>query len=123
MGKLLYLFENMNKSEQRRCIFGMHPMGFAGKTMIFSCFYPCGKAGAIQTRRCQGIAVDDYGGTLGALALNRSGFCNVGVRSVDLTNNPIIPKERSTKKRRTIFWRAQRSVLNVMNLINSLKKG
>jgi hypothetical protein len=79
MGKSLYLFENMNKSEQQLCILGMQPMGFAGKTMIFSCCYPCGKAGAIQIRRCQGIAVDDYGGTLGALALNRSGFCNVGV--------------------------------------------
>jgi len=54
-------------------------MGFFEKPMIFSCFYPCGKAGAIQIRRCQGLAVDDYGGTLGALALNRSGFCNVGV--------------------------------------------
>jgi hypothetical protein len=40
---------------------------------------PCGKAGAIQIRRCPGLAVDHYGGTLGALALNRSGFCNVGV--------------------------------------------
>ena len=27
------------------------------------------------------VAVDDYGGTLGALALNRSGFCNVGVKA------------------------------------------
>ena len=53
-------------------------MGFFEKPMIFSCFYPCGKAGAIQIRRCQGLAVDHYGGTLGALALNRSGFCNVG---------------------------------------------
>jgi hypothetical protein len=47
--------------------------------MIFSCCSPYGKAGAIQIRRCPGIAVDDCGGTLGALALNRSGFCNVGV--------------------------------------------
>jgi len=79
MGKSLVLFENMNQSEQQRCISGMHPMGFFEKPMIFSCFYPCGKAGAIQIRRCQGLAVDHYGGTLGALALNRSGLCNVGV--------------------------------------------
>jgi len=50
--------------------------------MIFSCCYPCGKAGAIQIRRYQGIAVDHYGGTLGALALNRSGFCNVWVADI-----------------------------------------
>jgi hypothetical protein len=79
MGKSLYLFENMNQSEQQPVIPGMHLMGFSGKTMIFSYCSPCGKAGAIQIRRCQGLAVDDYGGTLGALALNRSGFCNVGV--------------------------------------------
>jgi hypothetical protein len=40
---------------------------------------PYGKAGAIQIRRCQEIAVKHYGGTLGALALIRSGFCNVEV--------------------------------------------
>ena len=50
--------------------------------MIFSCCSPYGKAGEIQTLRCQGVAVDYYGGNLGALALNRSGFCNVGVNSV-----------------------------------------
>ena len=27
------------------------------------------------------VAVDYYGGTLGALALNRYGFCNVGVKT------------------------------------------
>jgi len=47
--------------------------------MIFSCLYPYGKAGGIQIRRCQGIAVKYYGFTLGALALNPSGFCNAGV--------------------------------------------
>ena len=51
-----------------------------GVTIIFSFFYPDGKAGGIQIRRCQGIAVKRYGGTLGALALNPSGFCNVGVK-------------------------------------------
>jgi hypothetical protein len=48
-------------------------------TRFFSFFHPTGKAGGIQIRRCQGIAVKCYGGTLGALALNPSGFCNVGV--------------------------------------------
>jgi apolipoprotein D and lipocalin family protein len=47
--------------------------------MIFSCFYPFGKAGGFQIPRCQGIAVKDYGVTLGALALKPSRFCNVGV--------------------------------------------
>jgi hypothetical protein len=41
-------------------------------------FLPCGKAGGLQIRRCQGLAVDDYGGTLGALSLKPSGFCNIG---------------------------------------------
>jgi hypothetical protein len=49
------------------------------RTIPFSFFYPKGKSGGIQIRRCQGIAVKCYGGTLGALALNPSGFCNVGV--------------------------------------------
>ena len=43
--------------------------------------YPFRKAGGIQILRCQGIAVNYYGCTLGALALNPSGFCNVGVYS------------------------------------------
>jgi len=47
--------------------------------MIFSCLYPYGKGGEIQSLRYQAIAVNDYGCTLGALALNRSGFCNAGV--------------------------------------------
>jgi hypothetical protein len=42
-------------------------------------FLPFGKAGGLHIRRCQGLAVDDYGGTLGALALKPSGFCNIGV--------------------------------------------
>jgi hypothetical protein len=37
------------------------------------------KAGGLQIHRCQGFAVDDYGGTLGALTLKPSGFCNIGV--------------------------------------------
>jgi hypothetical protein len=44
-------------------------------------FLPCGKAGGLQIRRCQGLAVADYGGTLGALALKPSGFCNIGVKN------------------------------------------
>jgi hypothetical protein len=44
----------------------------------FLFFYPGGKAGGNQIRRCQGIAVDHYGFTLGALALAPSGFCNAG---------------------------------------------
>jgi hypothetical protein len=37
------------------------------------------KAGGLQIRRCQGFAVDDCGGTLGALSLKPSGFCSIGV--------------------------------------------
>jgi hypothetical protein len=48
-------------------------------TIIFSFFYPAGKAGGTQIGRCQGIAVKSYGGTLGALALDPSGFCIVRV--------------------------------------------
>ena len=44
--------------------------------------YPFRKAGGIQILRCQGIAVNYYGCTLGALALNPSGFCNVGGKFV-----------------------------------------
>jgi hypothetical protein len=47
-------------------------------------FLPCGKAGGLQIRRCQGLAVAYYGGTLGALSLEPSGFCNTGVYSVAL---------------------------------------
>ena len=54
-------------------------MWIPAKTMIFSCFYPYGKAGGLQIPRCQGIAVENYGVTLGALALKPSRFCNVGV--------------------------------------------
>jgi hypothetical protein len=43
-------------------------------------FLPFGKAGGLQTQRCQGFAVEDYGGTLGALTLKPSGFCNIGVK-------------------------------------------
>lgn len=45
----------------------------------FLIFYPTGKAGGAQILRCQGIAVNYYGFTIGALALNPSGFCNAGV--------------------------------------------
>ena len=40
-------------------------------------YLPFGKAGGLQIRCCRGIAVADYGFTLGALALNPSSFCNV----------------------------------------------
>jgi hypothetical protein len=40
---------------------------------------PKGKAGGLQIRRCQGLAVIYYGGTLDALTLKPSGFCNIGV--------------------------------------------
>jgi hypothetical protein len=47
---------------------------------VFSHFYyPAGKVGGAQIRRCQGIAVRYYGFTLGALALRPSDFCNAGV--------------------------------------------
>jgi len=49
-----------------------------GRTVIFSFFNPSGKAGGNQIRRCKGIAVKYDGGTLGTLALARSGFCNAG---------------------------------------------
>ena len=51
-----------------------------GVTIIFSFFYPTGKAGGAQIFRYQGIAVDYYDFTLGALALIPSGFCNDGVK-------------------------------------------
>jgi hypothetical protein len=56
-------------------------------------FYPKGKAGGIQIRRCQGIAVKCYGGTLGALALNPSGFCNDRVKFIFFP--PISGSERN----------------------------
>jgi len=37
--------------------------------IIFSCLYPYGKAGEIQIRRYQGIAVKCYGFTLGSESL------------------------------------------------------
>ena len=42
-------------------------------------FLPFRKAGGLQIRRYQGLAVAHYGFTLGALALKPSGFCNIGV--------------------------------------------
>ena len=51
-------------------------MGNPGGNDNFLIFYPTGKAGGAQVLRCQGIAVNYYGFTLGALALNPSGFCN-----------------------------------------------
>ena len=51
-----------------------------GVTISFSFFYPTGKAGGAQILRYQGIAVNYYGFTLGALALIPSGFCNDGVK-------------------------------------------
>ena len=49
------------------------------KNNDFLMFYPYGKAGGFQIPRCQGVAVENYGVTLGALALKPSRFCNVGV--------------------------------------------
>ena len=42
-------------------------------------FFPFVKAGGLQIRRCQGLAVVYYGGALVALALKPSDFCNIGV--------------------------------------------
>jgi integrase len=50
-----------------------------GSFGISPSFLPFGKAGGLHIRRCQGLAVAYYGGTLGALALKPSGFCNIGV--------------------------------------------
>jgi len=50
-----------------------------GVTISFSLFCPSGKAGGAQILRYQGIAVNNDGFTLGALALIPSGFCNDGV--------------------------------------------
>jgi len=61
-------------------------MGNPGGNDNFFIFYPIGKAGGAQVLRCQGIAVNYYGFTLGALALNPSGFCNAGV---DATATPM----------------------------------
>jgi hypothetical protein len=41
-------------------------------------FLPFGKTGGLQIRRCQGLAVADCSGTLGALALKPSDFCSIG---------------------------------------------
>ena len=49
-----------------------------GVTISFSFFCPSGKAGGAQILRYQGIAVNNYGFTLGALALIPSTFCNDG---------------------------------------------
>ena len=53
-----------------------------GVTISFSLFCHSGKAGGAQILRYQGIAVNYYGFTLGALALIPSGFCNDGVQSI-----------------------------------------
>jgi hypothetical protein len=42
-------------------------------------FLPFLKAGGRKQQRCQGLAVDDYGGTFGASTLKPSGFCNIGL--------------------------------------------
>ena len=60
-----------------------------GVTIVFSFFYPTGKAGGAQILRYQGIAVNYYGFTLGALALIPSGFCNDGANSTNSTNQPL----------------------------------
>ncbi len=53
-------------------------------------FYPLEKTGDPRIRRCRGIAVDDYSFSLGALALNPSGFYNVGVKSLAQTGRVLI---------------------------------
>jgi len=50
-----------------------------GRFDISPSFLPFGKAGGLQIRRCQGLAVAHYGFAPGALALKPSGFCNIGV--------------------------------------------
>jgi hypothetical protein len=46
----------------------------------FFTFLPYGKAGGFQIRRCQGLAVNHYGVTLGALTLKPSDFYSIGVK-------------------------------------------
>jgi hypothetical protein len=41
------------------------------------------KAGGLQIRRCQGLAVAYYGGILGALTLKSSGFCSFAMNPVE----------------------------------------
>ena len=48
-----------------------------GVTIIFSFFYPTGKAGGAQNLRYQGIAVNFYGFTLDALALTPPVFATM----------------------------------------------
>jgi hypothetical protein len=49
---------------------------------FFPSFLPFGKTGGLQIQRCQGFAVENYGGTFGALTLKPYGFCNIGVYGV-----------------------------------------
>jgi hypothetical protein len=51
---------------------------FTIKAVIFSQRYTL--YSLMPNRRCQGLAVAYYGGTLGALTLKPSGFCNIGVK-------------------------------------------
>jgi hypothetical protein len=78
MRKVSNLFEIMNKRLDLSYVLELTKCVIQDETILFSLFCPKGKAGGIQIRRCQGIAVKCYGGTLGALVLNPSGFCNGG---------------------------------------------
>ena len=51
----------------------------SSKNSDFLMFLPFRESGRIPISRCQGIAVKDYGVTLGALALKPSRFCNDGI--------------------------------------------
>jgi hypothetical protein len=64
-------------------------------------FLPFGKSGGLHIRRCQGLAVDDYGGTLGALALKPSDFCNIGDNYSD--NNYILMENEAVAHIRACF--------------------
>jgi hypothetical protein len=72
--KVALLFEIIYKRLDLSYVLEFTKCAIQDRTILFSFFYPKGKAGGIQIRRCQGIAVKCYGGTLGALALNPSGF-------------------------------------------------
>jgi hypothetical protein len=47
--------------------------------LLFAAPWRIGKAGGLHIRRCQGLAVADYGCTLGALALKPSAFATLGI--------------------------------------------
>ena len=65
------------------------------------CCLPFGKAGGLQIQRCQGLAVDDYSFTLGALALEPSDFCNTRVYPDD--NKPVDTEKKEKFMRRNEY--------------------